>query len=47
MLVPPNFCTTHPLGLSFLTVDFMMKKAGAFPSRFLAVNVFCVTLPRE
>lgn len=40
MLVPPNFWTTHPLGLSFLTVGFMVS-AEVYRMRcvFLAVVI--------
>lgn len=47
MLVPPNFWTTHPLGLSFLTVGFMVDAAGCSMRRIFAVVIDYVTLPRE
>lgn len=47
MLVPPNFWTTHPLGLSFLTVGFMVDAAERPMGRVLAVVMDYVTPPRE
>lgn len=46
MLVPPNFWTTHPLGLSFLTVGFMVGSGECPMRRVLAVVINYVTLPR-